>query len=101
MKHTKYYIEGEQAAHSGNIRACRYNKEENRKEWFLGFDSVIREFVVFLVIPLGNSGADYSPVYVGRLADCLDKCTTLRNNDRKNLYVVYNFATKKEYTDQY
>lgn len=36
MQQTKYFIEGNAAAHAGQIRACRYNKEENRREWFAG-----------------------------------------------------------------
>lgn len=102
MQHTKYFIEGMDSAHAGQCRACRYNKEENRREWLAGFDSVDRGYAVFRVSP--GSGAvklsDLDPVYIGGVQQCQDRAVTLQQLDRAGHYVIYDIATGKPYQEE-
>lgn len=101
MQQTKYFIEGTAAAHAGQIRACRYNKEENRREWFAGFDSVDRGYAVFKILP--GVGAvklsDLDPVYIGGVKQCEDRAVTLQQADRAGRYVIYDMTTGKPYQE--
>lgn len=101
MQHTKYFIEGMESAHAGSVRACRYNKEDNRAEWFAGFDSVDRDFALFKVLPGAGAVtlADLDPVYIGAVKQCQDRALTLQQADRAGRYVVYNLATGKPHQD--
>lgn len=101
MQHSKYFIEGQTAAHSGHIRAPRYNKEESRREWLAGFDSVARDFAVFKILPGVGAVklADLDPVYIGGIKQCQDRAVTLHQADRAGRYVVYNLATGKPHQD--
>lgn len=103
MQQTKYFIEGNAAAHAGSIRACRYNKEDNRREWFAGFESVGRDYVVFNVTraPGGDkiNPSDLDPVYVGNLTQCQDRAATLQQSDRTGFYAIYDYVTGQPYQD--
>lgn len=94
MQQTKYYIEGMQAAHNAQIRACRYQKENNRDEWFKGFDSVDKAYSVCKI-----SLNEALPVFVGNLNQCSDKALMLQSKDRGGCYVVYDNKTHKPYSE--
>jgi len=89
------------AAPPGQIRACRYNKEENRREWFAGFDSVDRGYAVFKILPGPGAVklADLDPVYIGGVKQCQDRAVTLQQADRAGRYVIYDMATGKPYQE--
>lgn len=99
MQQTKYFIEGNAAAHAGQIRACRYNKEENRREWFAGFDSADRDFAVFKILPGPGAVKLADPVYIGGVKQCQDRAVTLQQADRAGQYVIYDVATGKPYQE--
>ncbi|QUL77390.1 hypothetical protein [Escherichia phage UPEC06] len=92
---TKYFIEGQQAAQQGYSRVTRYKKEENKVEFFKGYDSVNRDAMVlrFESDPVGKPVTSYqaSPqiVYVGTVKECNDKLITLKQSDRAGYFVVY------------
>lgn len=102
MQQTKYFIEGVTAAHAGSVRACRYNKEGNRLEWFAGFDSVDRGHAVFKILPGPGpvSLGDLDPVYVGSVKQCQDRAVTLQQADRAGRYVIYSAKTGKPYQEE-
>lgn len=99
MQHTKYFIEGQEAAHNGSIRVCRYNSDVNQGEWLAGYDSVSRNYAVFKILPSPGpvTIADLDPAYVGNLSQCEAKAVTLKNKDRQGNYVVYNLIEGKPY----
>lgn len=102
MQHTKYFIEGIDAAHAGSVRACRYNKEENRREWFAGFDSVDRSFAVVKILPGPGAVtlANLDPVYIGDAKQCQDRAVTLQQADRNGQFVIYNLVTGKPHQEE-
>lgn len=101
MQQTKYFIEGTAAAHAGSVRACRYNKEANRLQWFAGFDSVDRAHALFKILPgVGPvTLVDLDPVYIGSVKQCQDRAVTLQQADRAGRYVVYDMARGKPYQE--
>lgn len=102
MQQSKYFIEGTAAAHAGSVRACRYNKEENRAAWLAGFDSVDRGYALFKILPgVGPvTLADLDPVYIGGVNQCQDRAVTLQQADRAGRFVVYDMATGKPYQEE-
>jgi len=105
MKKTKYFIEGQAAARGAYTRVCRYNKEDNVREWQEGFDSIPRDYVVFRICKINKvspvTTEDLSPVYVGTLQECEDKLSTLYIHDRGATFIIYNSETGKPYTSPY
>lgn len=101
MQHTKYFIEGMNAAHAGSVRACRYNKEVNQVEWLSGYDSIDRNFALFKILPSPGPVrlSDLDPVYIGGVKQCQDRAVTLQQADRNGSYVVYNLETGKPYQE--
>jgi len=89
-------------AHGGSVRACRYNKEVNRLEWFAGFDSVDRDYALFKILPGAGQVtlADLDPAYIGSVKQCQDRAITLRLTDPSGRYVVYDMATGKPYREE-
>lgn len=101
MQQTKYFIEGQTAAHAGAVRACRYKITANILEWFAGWDSVDRGYVVFKILP-GYAGSveGLDPVYVGSAKQCQDRAVTLQQADRAGRFVVYSASTGKPYQEE-
>lgn len=93
MQVTKFYIEGQQAARSGFVRACRYVKPENVEEFNKGYDSVDRSHSILSRSPRGVVEVHG----VGSLAECQDRAVTLGTADRSRRYYVANTATGEEY----
>lgn len=102
MQHTKYFIEGKQAAHGGQVRACRYKVAANIREWLAGWDSVDRSYAVFKILPgVGVIKlADLDPVYIGGVKQCQDRAVTLQQADRAGQYVIYDLTTGKPYQEE-
>lgn len=101
MQHSKYFIEGIQSAHNASVRACRYNKNDNRLEWFKGYDSVDKSFAVFKVMysPGEIKDNDLDPQYVGSLSQCNDRIMTLKQSDRQSIFVVYDMIKGTPYKE--